>query len=85
MTRKLLALCFGILLFQNASLQAQQPTNQYNSNNRFEQLGNTLPTPNSYRAASGAPGKDYWQNRADYDIKAELDDQTQSKIGRAHV
>ena len=78
MTRKLFALSFGILLFQNAFSQAQQPTNQFNSNSRFEQLGNTLPTPNSYRAASGAPGKDYWQNRADYDIKAELDDQNQA-------
>ena len=78
MTRKLFALGFGILLFQNATLQAQQPANQYNSNSRFEQIGSILPTPNSYRAASGAPGKDYWQNRADYDIKAELDDQNQS-------
>jgi hypothetical protein len=33
-----------------------------------------LPTPNSYRTASGSPGKDYWQQRADYDIKVELDD-----------
>src|SRR5215218_315397 len=29
--------------------------------------------PNIYRAASGAPGPKYWQNRADYDIKASLD------------
>ncbi len=69
---------FGILLFQNTISQAQQPNSQYNSNTRFEQLGGALPTPNSYRTASGAPGKDYWQNRADYDIKAELDDQNQS-------
>lgn len=46
----------------------------YNSNSRFEQLESTLPTPNSYRTASGSPGKDYWQQRADYDIKVELDD-----------
>nr|WP_309916892.1 MULTISPECIES: M1 family metallopeptidase [unclassified Arcicella] len=61
------------------SIQAlAQQAGQYNGNNRFEQLGNILPTPNSYRAASGAPGKSYWQNRADYDIKAELNDQNQS-------
>ncbi|MDJ1500110.1 M1 family metallopeptidase [Xanthocytophaga agilis] len=41
---------------------------------KFEQLGTALPTPNNYRSASGAPGPQYWQQRADYDIKAELDD-----------
>ncbi|CAN5169391.1 M1 family metallopeptidase [soil metagenome] len=52
--------------------QAQTPTQR--ANTRFEQLGPTLPTPNTFRTASGAPGKDYFQNRADYDIKASLDD-----------
>nr|WP_229202929.1 M1 family metallopeptidase [Arcicella rosea] len=61
------------------SIQAfAQQAGQYNGNSRFEQLGNILPTPNAYRAASGAPGKSYWQNRADYEIKAELNDQNQS-------
>ena len=46
----------------------------FNANGRFEQLESTLPTPNTYRTASGSPGKDYWQQRADYDIKVELDD-----------
>ena len=32
-----------------------------------------LRAPNVYRAASGAPGPKYWQNRADYDLKASLD------------
>jgi hypothetical protein len=32
-----------------------------------------LPTPNELRIASGAPGPKYWQNRADYDIRATLD------------
>jgi hypothetical protein len=79
MIRQTLLLGFVLLTAQTSVLLAQQPAaNQYNSNNRFEQIGSMLPTPNSYRAASGAPGKDYWQNRADYDIKAELDDQNQS-------
>jgi hypothetical protein len=39
------------------------------------------PTPNTYRTASGAPGKEYWQQRADYDIKAELDDDNRRIIG----
>ena len=41
---------------------------------RFAQLGTDLPTPNVYRTASGAPGHDYWQQRADYQIEATLDE-----------
>jgi hypothetical protein len=34
----------------------------------------TLPDPvNAYRSSNGAPGPDYWQNRADYDIHATID------------
>ncbi len=37
------------------------------------------PAGNSYRSASGVPGEAYWQNRADYQIDASLDD-NQNKI-----
>lgn len=47
----------------------------------FRQLEELLPTPNVYRAASGAPGPSYWQQRADYDISVELDDENQRIIG----
>ncbi len=34
----------------------------------------TLPDPvNRYRSPNGAPGPDYWQNAADYEIRADLD------------
>jgi hypothetical protein len=46
-------------------------------NGKFEQLDNKLPTPNSYRTGSGAPGTRYWQQRADYVINVEVDDNTQ--------
>lgn len=32
-----------------------------------------LPSPNRFRAASGAPGPDYWQQQVDYDIGVRLD------------
>jgi peptidase M1-like protein len=35
-----------------------------------------LPPPNRVRSASGAPGPDYWQQRADYVIHATLDTAT---------
>ncbi len=60
---------------------AQQAPSPYSANTRFEQMGAMLPTPNSFRTASGAPGKDYFQNKADYDIKAELDDVNQRIVG----
>ena len=41
---------------------------------KFQQLESLLPTPSSQRLATGAPGSGYWQNRADYDIHVELDD-----------
>src|SRR5260221_675547 len=40
-----------------------------------------LAAPNVYRSASGAPGPKYWQNRADYDIKASLDTGTKTLRG----
>ena len=40
----------------------------------FRQLDVDLPTPNVYRTASGAPGDRYWQQKVDYKIKVELDE-----------
>lgn len=48
---------------------------------KFEQLGELLPTPNSYRTGSGSPGVDYWQQRADYVIDVEVDDASQRLTG----
>jgi len=44
---------------------------------KFRQLDELLPTPNTYRTASGAPGHKYWQQQADYKIRVKLDDQKQ--------
>ena len=48
---------------------------------KFQQLGSELPTPNTYRTASGAPGPEYWQQRADYKMDIRLDDQAQRIYG----
>src|SRR5687768_1106897 len=67
---------FFVLIISVMVSTAQNIQNNPNSNhgNKFEQLGTMLPTPNEYRTASGAPGPKYWQQRADYDIKCELDE-----------
>ena len=41
---------------------------------KFQQLESLLPAPSQQRLATGAPGAAYWQNRADYDIRVQLDD-----------
>lgn len=70
------------LLF-SATFFAQNIQNNPTSNhgNKFEQLGTILPTPNFYRTASGAPGQGYWQNRADYNITAFLDEDKRNLRG----
>ncbi len=56
-----------------------------NHGNKFEQLGGILPTPNEYRAASGAPGNKYWQQRADYSIDATLNEKDLMLVGKETV
>jgi hypothetical protein len=75
MKRFLFAVC--VQLMACYMLLAQNIQNNPGSNhaNKFEQLGPILPTPNEYRSASGAPGPRYWQQRVDYDIKCELDEE----------
>lgn len=72
-----------VLSFLAGSLSAQNIRNNPTSNhgNKFEQLGTIMSDPNMYRSASGAPGPNYWQQKADYVINVELDDQNQKIIG----
>lgn len=56
-----------------------------NPSDKFRQLEELLPTPNEQRAASGAPGQRYWQQRADYKIDVELDDARQRITGSETV
>lgn len=44
---------------------------------KFAQLGQELPTANAYRTASGAPGHEYYQQKADYKMDIVLDDDKQ--------
>ncbi|HKI45453.1 MAG TPA: M1 family metallopeptidase [Balneolales bacterium] len=69
--KSLLVMAFcGVLLFA-AQGYAQQKS-KYDALKAFDP--NFLNQPgNRYRAGNGAPGPDYWQNRADYDITAKLD------------
>ncbi|HEY1151823.1 MAG TPA: M1 family metallopeptidase [Pseudoduganella sp.] len=48
---------------------------------KFRQLDELLPTATQYRTASGAPGHAYWQQRADYNIRATLDEANRAITG----
>src|SRR5215217_6595299 len=78
---------FGLVSLVSMTVFGQDIRNNPNSNhgNKFEQLGTVLPTPNEYRSASGAPGPKYWQQRADYDIKATLDEKALKLSGSEMV
>ncbi|MEO5998990.1 MAG: M1 family metallopeptidase [Chitinophagaceae bacterium] len=78
---------FTLWITTTISVYAQDVKNNPTSDhgNKFEQLGTALPTPNEYRTASGAPGPKYWQQRADYDIKCELDEANLQLNGRETI
>ena len=70
-----------------ASCEGQHLPNPKHSDqlDRFFQIESWLPTPNAQRTASGVPGPEYWQQRADYDIDITLDDKTQRLSGVSRI
>lgn len=66
----------------NAQAQPErtQAAPQFNYHDPFAPMFYTK-NGNEYRAASGEPGPRYWQNRADYQLSARLDDKTNEITG----
>lgn len=54
---------------------------QASAQKKFAQLDQELPTPNEYHTASGAPGHNYYQQKADYKMNLVIDDATQILSG----
>jgi len=80
-----------LLLLPVSSLAGQQPP-AGQPDNRTRSLGDTspfrrleLPAPNTIRTGTGAPGPDYWQQRADYVIRASLDTVAQTVTGEERI
>ncbi|MCD2515363.1 M1 family metallopeptidase [Massilia sp. G4R7] len=77
----MIRLPFGLAaLCLTASAFAAQPFDD-----KFRQLDELLPTPGTVRTASGAPGHAYWQQRADYSIRAKLDEANRSLSGSGTI
>jgi hypothetical protein len=79
--------CAALLLLltaTGASAQSAAPAPASGSPEaRFRRLD--LPTPNAVRTGSGEPGPGYWQQRADYVIRASLDTTTRSVRGDERI
>ncbi len=83
--KKLHYIVAGFLMIGCTAFAQNVPNPGSNHGNKFEQLGTVLSDPNIYRTASGAPGPHYWQQKADYVINVEVDDQHQQVIGSETV
>jgi len=82
--KKLTTFILSMLFISTAGFAQDAPrkTQQGHVNqNKFRQLKDVLATPNAQRTASGAPGKDYTQQKVDYVIDLVLDDKNQKITG----
>ena len=81
------ALVVSLLLTpSDASAQANRRDNgKFNQQDKFRQLEEILPTPGTFRTASGAPGHAYWQQKVDYEISIDLDDEKQTLAGSEKI
>lgn len=68
-----------------ATVGFQMQAQKAKTEDKFEQLKEELATPNVYRTASGAPGHEYYQQKADYDMQIELDDAKQQIRGSEKI
>lgn len=76
----LLLMLISILIGVDAYSQEQVYSNSY-----FESIDAKIPTANKYRSASGAPGPEYYQQKASYKIEATLDESKNQIRGKETV
>jgi hypothetical protein len=69
----------GSVFSQNAA-----PASNYDPHEAFNPLFYTQ-NGNEFRSASGYPGPKYWQNKADYNIVANLNDVTNTVSGSVTI
>ncbi|HSG89108.1 MAG TPA: M1 family metallopeptidase [Pseudomonadales bacterium] len=72
MTRSTILLALGALLCAPAAFADAISQTRGTFVDKFRQLDETWPDANVWRSATGAPGPQYWQQRADYDIDVTL-------------
>ena len=86
--KKTISLIFSVLIISTSTIAQNSATKTqkgHTNQNKFRQLKEMLATPNSQRTASGAPGKDYSQQKVDYDMSIVLDDNNQKITGKETI
>jgi hypothetical protein len=81
------SVAFSTLMMLSSVSEAQTTANpnKFKQADKFRQLEAILPTPNAARVASGAPGKNYWQQKVDYEIDIRLNDEKQQLHGKEKI
>jgi hypothetical protein len=69
-----LMLSFSGVIMAQENGQSKPKQEGHTDTSKFRQMYDLMATPNMYRTASGAPGPEYYQQRADYKMDIELDD-----------
>ncbi len=77
-------LSFGTTTVAQYTPPTDAAQSKYDPKVLFHPLVNMQPG-NDYRAGSGSPGPAYWQNRADYKIAVQLDDQKNTLAGTVEI
>jgi hypothetical protein len=70
--------------FSLSATAQENPAGNYDPHAAFSPLFYTQ-NGNEFRSASGYPGPKYWQNKADYNITANLDDQKNTVSGTVTI
>ena len=86
--KKTISFIFSVLIISASTIAQNNATKTqkgHTNQNKFRQLKEMLATPNSQRTASGAPGKDYSQQKVDYDMSIVLDDNNQKITGKETI
>ncbi len=73
-SRRLSAILFLMAIAPSAAIGDSIKQSKGDFEDKFRQLDEALPTPNTWRNAGGQPGHEYWQQKVDYEIKAVLDE-----------
>jgi hypothetical protein len=68
-----------------AQSTSKNPQKGHTDQNKFRQLKDVLPTPNSQRTASGAPGYEYTQQKVDYVMELVLDEDNNRLSGNEMI
>jgi hypothetical protein len=79
--KKLGILLLSLAFVANTFAQKKEVQQGHTNQNKFKQLKDEFATPNDQRTASGAPGKNYTQQKVDYVMDIVLDDEQQKITG----